>query len=365
MKKFFSLTIYAFVLVIFFLSCSFTEPETKTEDLTIVSWNVQNLFDGSDNGFEYAEFQNSSGWNNEKYLARLHGISSALGGETKPDILALMEVENRAVIEQLGGESFLNYRWTFFANAPDSSIGLGLLSSLPLTETRAHSFYSTDGTIPRPIAEVWVDTGHGPLVLFVCHLKSKLEGALKTTAARRAAAALITRRLLEIERENPLTPVVILGDLNENCDEFIRIGEEYICTLLPDTENAALLIQGTPGKMPHLQDFLVLSEHKPPRTLFFPGRIALYSPWLEEADIGEAFGYIHQGSYYYKDTWETIDHFLLNAALFDGSSWNYGHFRVLGEPPFTNGRGFPEPYNLRTGNGLSDHLPILLYLYKH
>ena len=395
MKKLIFNRINAVVLVLLFWSCSLAKQEAKSEQLVIASWNMQNLFDGADNGFEYDEFKNSAGWNNEKYQARLHGITAALKGETgiKADILAVMEVENKAVIEDLAEKSFLNYRWIFFAGAPaysaeaqtdqtdtdsplDSAIGLGVLSALPFFQTSVHSFHSPDGSIPRPILEVWVDTDSGPLALFVCHWKSKLGGDSKTEAMRRAGAALIVRRLLEIETENPGTPVIIMGDLNENHDEFARIGASYPCALLPDTEQAVLISRKTLlGARPNSQDFLVLSREMPPRTQFFPEKTkAFYSPWFElkeglhenrNASKSQAiYQAIPQGSYFYKGDWETIDHFLLNDALFSGIGWNYGHFRVLTEPPFANGIGEPHSYNPRTGNGLSDHLPIVLVLYK-
>jgi endonuclease/exonuclease/phosphatase family metal-dependent hydrolase len=396
MKKQFYSRVIVVGLMLFFCACSVVQSETGPEQITIVSWNVQNLFDGTDNGSEYNEFKNSGGWNNEKYQARLQSIAAALKGENsvKADILALIEIENEAVVRDLAESSLLDYGWYFFAgsaagamqaleqqgedSAADSPVGIGVLSALPLTETKVHSIHSPDGSIPRPIAEVWADTGTGPLVLLVCHWKSKLGGEKKTESLRRASAALIVRRLAEIEAENPGTPVIILGDLNENYDEFYRIDSAYPCALLPDTEEAAALTgKNHQGVRLGFQDFLILSGEKPPRTDFFAGSAGIvYSPWFElnrESNFGSDFEMgieskadkpVFHGSYYYKETWETIDHFLLNEALFSGSGWNYGSFLVLARPPFTNEAGQPRPYNPRTGNGFSDHLPIVLCLKK-
>ncbi|MCL1928397.1 MAG: endonuclease/exonuclease/phosphatase family protein [Treponema sp.] len=382
MKRSFYYHFYVLFLILLLLGCSFAQSETGTDHLTIVSWNVQNLFDGIDNGLEYNDFKNNAGWNNEKYQARLQNISAALKGESgiKPDILALIEVENEGVIRDLADSSCLNYSWSFFAGTPvypadiwqnDDSpqtipIGIGVLSALPFTEARVHSFHSGNDNIPRPVVEVWVDTGSGPLVLLVCHWKSKREGEKKTESLRRAGAALVVRRLAEIEAEMAGTPVVIMGDLNENYDEFSRIAAAYPCALLPDTNEAAALIRKTPaGARSDFQDFLVLSGDKPPNLNFFTASGGLvYSPWFElEEEMTENQNNV-PGSYYYKDTWETIDHFLLNPALFSGSSLQYGYFRVLSKPPFANAAGHPNTYNPRTGNGLSDHLPIALILTK-
>jgi endonuclease/exonuclease/phosphatase family metal-dependent hydrolase len=366
-------------LAVFLWSCSDVKTETQAKHLTIVSWNVQNLFDGIDNGNEHNEFKSSAGWNNEKYRARITGFAGIIGGSggINPDILALLEVENSTVIEDLAESSGMDYRWSFFAGAPGSPIGLGVISRLPITEAVAHSLHAEEGSIPRPVAEVRIDTGSGPLVLFVCHWKSKLGGERKTETLRQAGATIIARRLEEIATEEPETPVIIMGDLNVNYDEFARIEAAYPCALLPDTDDAAAIIRTIPARRPvrsGFQDFLVISGQKPPRAEFFPtARGVVYSPWLEESSENQdEFGNLEelpgngspvpQGSYYYQDRWETIDHFLLNAALFNAPGWQYEQFRVLAKPPFASGEGFPRKYNPKTGSGFSDHLPILLSL---
>jgi endonuclease/exonuclease/phosphatase family metal-dependent hydrolase len=214
------------------------------------------------------------------------------------------------------------------------------------------------GTIPRPVAEVRVDTGSGPVVILICHWKSKLGGAEKTEPMRRAAAGIIARRIGEIAAEDSSIPVIVLGDLNENHDEFTKTGGAYTCALLPDTEEAAELSVILPGRlMPGFKDFLLVSEQKPPEAAHFATAVGVvYSPW---ADYPEG-----KGSYLYRDEWETIDHFLLNRALFDEQGWEYESFTVFSEPPFTKALGVPYPYNPKTGNGLSDHLPIVLILNR-
>jgi endonuclease/exonuclease/phosphatase family metal-dependent hydrolase len=338
--------------------CTAKKPkeEDRVERLTIVGWNVLSLFDGNDDGFEYSEFKGDAGWNNEKYQARLNEISGAVVDALNPDILALIEVENYGVMQDLAEHPKMGYHWYFFANAPGASLGVGVLSRFPLIETKAHSLHFSLGGIPRPVAEVRVDTGSGPLVLLICHWKSKLGGAKQTELMRRAAAGIITRRIGELAVEDPSIPVIVLGDLNENHDEFTRIDGAYICALLPDTDKAAELAAPLPGRLrPEVQDFLVLSGQKPPEAAYF-NRAAgvVYSPWLDHPD--------GQGSYYYKEDWETIDHFLLNAALFDEQGWEYEAFDIFSEPPFAKASGVPYPYNPKTGNGLSDHLPIVLRL---
>ena len=61
MKRSFLRQVCLFFLILLLLGCSFAKSETNADHLTIVSWNVQNLFDGTDNGFEYAEGQSGKG----------------------------------------------------------------------------------------------------------------------------------------------------------------------------------------------------------------------------------------------------------------------------------------------------------------
>jgi hypothetical protein len=153
---------------------------------------------------------------------------------------------------------------------------------------------------------------------------------------------------LELRETEAETPVIVMGDLNENHDEFYLRGSSVLCALLPDDPDAAAMAKKAP------KEYLVLSGEKPPGALSFTEDIpALYSPWGNE---------MIDGSYFYKGEWETIDHFLLSDALFGGSGWSYAGCQVLNREPFTSSSGAPAAYVPRHGRGLSDHLPLLLYL---
>jgi endonuclease/exonuclease/phosphatase family metal-dependent hydrolase len=325
--------------------------------LIIATWNVQALFDGEENSTEYAEYRMTAGWSEEKYRARLTALADAVARITEgaPDILALQEVENGTVLKELAKGPLAKYGYsrTFFANNPGASLGVGLLSRLPLLELKAHSVTCNGDTSPRPVAEVRLEPGKTPMVLFICHWKSKVEGEDVTEAARRASARVVLRRLREIRVEEPDLPVIVMGDLNENHDEFYRRSGPVVCALLPDDPKAAEL-SGKSFGMP--VDFLVISGQKPPLSRYFTHEaVALYSPWGNE---------LEKGSYNYRNNWETIDHFLLSAGLFDGQGWEFDTCDALYKEPFINDQGIPRTYNPRTGSGLSDHLPLLLKLKR-
>jgi endonuclease/exonuclease/phosphatase family metal-dependent hydrolase len=351
-------------------------PKKKYDTAAIMTWNMQALFDGVEDGTEYNDYAESAGWTQEKYKGRLNVIASAIGGmEQRPDIIALQEVESARVMADLASAlKEQGYGWTHFAAIPGMALGVGILSRFPLTEARSHSVYVDGEIAPRPMLEVQVAAGApsgaasggvvSPLALFVCHWKSKLGGGDATESTRRASARIILRRLRELAETAPDMPVIIMGDLNENYNEFYRRSGSAITALLPDDPRAAEFtgLYGfneksaqTVGAIRELQqDFIVINKNKPPEARYFPdGVIALYSPWASE---------LEDGSYYYKNDWETIDHFLLSGQLFRSSGWNFDSCQVVNIPPFTSAKGRPMAYNPRTGSGLSDHLPLLLML---
>ncbi|MDR0495201.1 MAG: endonuclease/exonuclease/phosphatase family protein [Treponema sp.] len=350
------------------------EPEAspkRTDSIAIMTWNMQGLFDGDDDGIEYDEYRESAGWTREKYRGRLTVIAGAIGGmERKPDIIALQEIESAVVVADLAAAlSAQGYGWTHFANIPGMALGVGLLSRFPLSEAKSH-LVSIDGDLaPRPMLEVKVntaantpadETGASALALFVCHWKSKLGGDDATESIRRASARIILRRLRELMESDPELPVIIMGDLNENYDEFYRRSGTAISALIPDDPRAAEFtgLYGLDGNIADIaalqKDFIILSKSKPPAARYFPtGVVTLYSPWAAE---------LEDGSYYYKNDWETIDHFLLSPQLFNGSGWGFENCQVVNSPPFVSAKGHPVSYNPRTGSGMSDHLPLLLFL---
>jgi len=334
--------------------------DTDVDVITLMTWNVNNLFDGEDNGFEYEEYSQSAGWSQEKYLGRVNVISAAIEKiEPLPDIIMFQEIESLNIIEDLASSiTDGGYLWSHFANNPGAALGVGILSRFPLSDARVHTVTAGDDTTPRPVLEVRLQAREAEFVVFVCHWKSKLGGDDVTESVRRASASVIVRRSRELWENEPDLGVIAAGDLNENHDEFFRQGASMICALLPDDPYCARFtgcIDADEGDAPERQrDFIVISKKKPPEPVHFPqGTVVLFSPWIDD---------LEPGSYFYKYNWETIDHFLISGQFFDNDAWDYEKAETANFSPFVNANGVPVAYNVRTGSGLSDHLPLLLTL---
>lgn len=338
------------------------------KSLYLVSWNVQALFDDTDTGTEYAEYRASAGWNSAAYQERLKTLGAALlsfpdGGA---DIIALQEVENSRVLQDLAQNSLVNrgYGWSAFASLPGGALGVGILSRYPINSALTHSISSYGQTIPRPILEASIDIDTSPLTLFVCHWKSKLGDLGTTEALRRAASRVIRLRLGTLAQKVPGPAVVVVGDLNENTDEFERQGGGTITALMPDSPDAEALVLQTLGSRTATDqgsgtdgvgegDFVVITALQPPRSTWAPPRATFFEPWLKG---------LWKGSYAYKSAWEQIDHILCPESLFDGQGWEYASFAVAEGAPFTTESAYPQSFNPKTLKGLSDHLPVMVTL---
>jgi len=334
--------------------CEVTGQETQDEisPLTLMTWNIHNLFDGNDDGNEYDEFLQSSGWSSEKYLGRLNSIAEAVKKiEPLPDIIMFQEIESRRILDDIAAFVHQDFMWSHFAGNPGSAIGLGIISRVPLIEAKSHSITIGNETTPRPVLETRVQTASGGFIIFTCHWKSKIGGDDVTENIRRSSARVILRRVREIWENEPETGIIIAGDLNENFNEFYRQSSGYICALLPDDPYSVTLANIGEEKQ---MDYIVVTGAVPPEPVHFPDEtIVFYSPWANE---------IPDGSYFYKYNWETIDHFLVSHQFFNDSGWEYNNTYAANFEPFTNAQGFPVSYNSRTGYGLSDHLPLLISL---
>ena len=355
--------------------CDAAKPEGAAADFRVISlmtWNVHNLFDGKDDGCEYAEFQQASGWSAEKYKGRLNNISAAVNSiDPLPDIIVFQEIESFDVLKDLAVALSDTYSWSHFANNPESGIGLGLISRFEILEGKSHSISIKGEVTPRPVLEARILAGEEEIIIFACHWKSKIGGDEATENVRMASARVILRRIRDIFKNEPEIGVIIAGDLNENYDEFFRRGSSPICALLPDDIKSSQIVMQMPAyftaqppapeagetnaaELFTQKDFIVINGNMPPLPVHFPKEtIVLFSPWMSELEFG---------SYYYKGNWETIDHFLISHHFFNNTGLEYESAFVADFEPFANHDGIPVSYSQRTGNGLSDHLPLMIYL---
>lgn len=320
--------------------------------VTVVSYNVQNLYDATDDGGEYREYTAAGGWNEVLYTAKLRAIGSALrtaapGGA---DLVALQEVEHYGAARRLVSLELarLGYRHIVWLPDPQAANGPVVLSKLPVRRVGALWGEGSPELRLRPILEVEVALGEAAdapsMFLFNNHWKSKRGGSAETERYRRQAAEVLAARLREIYAADPAADVIVAGDLNVSVDEFERRQRRYVTALMPVGE------AGGAGALP-VTDAAPAADASP----------VLFSPWFAWHDAGR----LPAGSYLYQDSWETIDHLLLGAGLFDGAGVSYAggdRFAVVSDH-LLDAAGSPRRfYRGPPPGGYSDHLPLRLEL---
>ncbi|MFP4431329.1 MAG: endonuclease/exonuclease/phosphatase family protein [Spirochaetaceae bacterium] len=276
------------------------------DGVTVVSYNLQNLFDGVSQGTEYPAFDPETGsYGPEDYHRRLETLGGLLSEAfpVPPSILVLQEVENRGVAgDLLDAAGWTHaYEHLLFDPAPVGSVGVAVASVLPVVGVRSHrSVYHRrpDRTILEVRLEAGgAEPGTGDIVLFANHWKSRLPSREETEPRRLLSAAAVGFRISETHAGLFL----VVGDLN--------------------TET------------PRLPGFA--------------------QPW-------DTSGY--PGSYAYRGDWERLDHILYRAgetgAPGSPGAYRLDSFDVVAPPEALTAEGYPKRWIPRHG-GVSDHLPVV------
>ena len=325
--KYISLLLVLFLLV----SCKESgfvadnQQENPPLQVKIVSWNLQTFFDAVKVGTEYSDFiSKKSSWSEEKYKTRLTRFCEILEFADS-DIFIMQEIENENILYdiinsyRLQGRRDKAYLYGGFISENGQSFGCGVLSKIPIYNLKSHQvdIRSEPEKQPdmRPLMEFSLD-GSGTKRIFVCHWKSKSGGKEETEIWRD-----YQQSLLQSVVKNQDYNFVVCGDFNRDLKDF-HIEDEYL--ILNDDIN--------------LSSSTSLSTEE--------NKIKLKSCWID-------FSTEDEGSYFYQNEWEKIDHFFVSKGCI------IKEFYTIKNGPNITEEGIPFRYNLWNGSGYSDHLPIV------
>ncbi|CAD7286727.1 endonuclease/exonuclease/phosphatase family protein [Campylobacter suis] len=180
----------------FILLCVFTFGST----LKIATYNVENLFDGINNGNEYPDFRIEKGkWSKQKASQKISRIREVLNA-LDADIIALQEVENEQILKELAKGT--KYTYVTFATTKNAPIGLGVLSKIRPEDSER---FAVTGVKTRDILRLGFMFDNERFELFVVHFP-----AYKKNGFKAQQNAERTLRVALQERKN----VIVLGDFN-------------------------------------------------------------------------------------------------------------------------------------------------------
>lgn len=181
------------------------------KDFVIASYNAENLFDLKKQNSEYKEFipNTSSKWNQKNFNIKINNAVKVIK-DINADIIALQEIENRAVL-QLLLKKLPSYKYSSFAKYSRSSVGVGFLSKIKIKSNRQIDVKFTN-KIFRPILETTFEIENKEFKIFNNHWPSKRVAE----SYRVKFAKKLQDRLSKLPRDYDY---ILLGDFNSNYDE--------------------------------------------------------------------------------------------------------------------------------------------------
>lgn len=312
------------------------------DTLTVMSYNVENLFDTKhqepNNDEEYTP-QGIRHWTSQRLQLKLANISRVIAcanGWNAPAIVGLCEVENDDVLKQLikvAPLKNLHYRFVHFDSPDVRGIDVALLyqpsrfrllNARPIPAAPANTEHPT-----RDILYVSGIAQHDTLHLFVCHFPSRLGGQQQSEPRRIEAARRLRMAVDSVFTLNPEARIIIMGDFND-----YPYNSAIVNTLQAIAPSNAIL----------------------PSQLY-----DLCAPLQEHTSIG---------SHKFEGHWGMLDHIIVSGSLLQHShplsttsdtatifapDWILESDKT-GQQPFRTYRA--STYQA----GYSDHLPLLIHL---
>jgi len=323
----------------------------------LIFYNLENAFDTLDDGYSGDDTflpGGSRGWTPYRYWKKIRGLYQvmvAAGGWESPDLIGVCEVEHQHVLDDLIHHTPLSkyaYR-ILHKDSPDPrGMDVAALYQPARFQLIAHRFLpvSRQGqSLPtRDILYIKGLVEHeDTLHVFFNHWPSKWQGALKTQTKRNRAAAILRKHIDSLYSKEPNARIVAAGDFNDppEAESLTRhlkahkpTGKAEKQMLYNLSFNWKTLAIGTQKYRAHWQllDQIIVSGN-----LLLAGQKHSTSPKEQQ-----------QGLY----TSENLARIFAPGFLLT----NDEHF--TGTKPFRTYTGY------RYTGGFSDHLPVILDLYR-
>lgn len=186
-----------------------------TDQLTIATFNVENLFDNRDPHPSSPPRPSRS-----QYDQKLNKLAEAIVALGAPTVIGLQEVENIGILEQLVSlEPLAPFAYQPYLIEGEDSRGIDvayLVRGDQATVGQVANFPMPDGSLSRPplLLELTFNATGDHLFLINNHFTSLSAGEEATEPLRTAQAAWVASVLDGIWAENPEAGFVVLGDLN-------------------------------------------------------------------------------------------------------------------------------------------------------
>jgi predicted extracellular nuclease len=192
-------------------------PEAAGNQFSVATFNVENLFDTT--------IPHPSGLprlSEEEYQQRLSKVAQTIVALGAPAIVAMQEVENIGVLQELADQSLLTgygYSPVLLEGNDSRGIDVGyLVRGDRATVADFAILDASNALFSRPplmlMTTVHLDSGDEQVILLNNHFLSLSAGEVQTEPVRDNQAAWNAELVEQLAAENPEAFIIVLGDLN-------------------------------------------------------------------------------------------------------------------------------------------------------
>ena len=324
---------------LFTMLCLLTAPAAVCQEnstLTILWWNVENLFDTLDDLETNDEEFTPTGrkrWTEKKLLLKYMRLSHIikvvrLKTGSYPGILVLGEVENREVFNKL--LSFLPgnaYKTAYHASNDPRGIDIALAydsTSITLKNSISKRI-DLKGKNTRDITLYSFSAKDSAFFLLVNHWPSRALGKAWSEPHRLLAAKAAKSIIDSLKLQNNHADIIVMGDFNDE----------------PHDTSIRQILNATTDKKEFMES---------PKDM-------LFNCWSETDDKGSCF---------FRGRWLKFDQIMISHGLFDNKSLSmadnaFSCFSIPHMHAGNNGRPYATYKGPKYLGGYSDHFPILFH----
>ena len=330
MKK----NVWLVVSLVWVLSSCNSEKKLLRHEYTVMSYNVENLYDTVDDPkIPDEEFlpESEKKWTPARYQKKLTDLSrviSEINPKEMPELIGLAEIENQTVLEDLIHTAKLNNRYAIVhEESPDyRGIDVALLYRKDAFTEMTHEvipvvFPDDPNFKTRDILHVTGKIRNKTVHVFVNHWPSRIGGDEKTEPKRVLAASVLKKSVDQVLAADPKARIIIMGDMND----------EPANKSLEETLGAK-----APGSGAELVNLMMPDDSAGKGTYFFAGN------------------------------WNMLDNLVVSESVLKGNGMQVengkGFIFSTDWMTYTNKNGEKTPNRTYVGNkyvaGVSDHFPV-------
>ncbi|NOZ45378.1 MAG: hypothetical protein GXO79_01200 [Chlorobi bacterium] len=324
-----------------------TNAQDKSQVFTLLSYNVENLFDTINTpGKRDGEFtpEGSKHWNSERYNTKINHLAKviqSINTNELPEIIGLYEVENKAVVNDLlakvGGNGYYGIVHKESPDIRGIDVAMGyrkdefkVLSKdfIRVIYNFAPDVKTRDILYVKGIASQ-TDTLH----IFLNHWSSRRGGQEKSERKRVQTAKIVRSKVDSIQAVNKNAKIIIMGDFNDE----------------PTNYSISYFLQANDKRL-NAKNF------------------ELYNLMFDKSNLE------NKGTFSYRGTWNMLDNLIVSQSLLNKNKGYYTTFEA--------GKIFRADWMLYYNNridektpsrtyggknyygGYSDHLPVYFQLMK-